>query len=229
MRILFVTLAVLLGDQITKLVVKGISLPALGITITGMNYGESIPVIGDWLKITYIENPNMAFGLDIAGKLFLVLFSFLASIGILVYLYRHRHAALLLRLSLALILAGALGNLIDRTFYGVWYGQAPLFYGNVVDFMDLDLFTVHLFGSSFKFWPIFNVADAAVSVGVVMLLIVGIPHGDLAVATDNATSARIEENGKNPGATERPAVERHATEGHTAQGHPGEGQAGRAG
>ena len=84
-----------------------------------MRYGESIPVVGDWLKITYIENPNMAFGLDLGGKLFLVIFSLLASIGIVYYLYRHRNAKLLLRLSLAMILAGALGNLVDRTFYGV--------------------------------------------------------------------------------------------------------------
>lgn len=211
MRILYVTLVVLLGDQITKLLVKGIALPGLGLVVEGMQYGESIPLLGDWLKLTYIENPHMAFGLDITGKLFLVLFSFIAAIGILVYLYRHRQGALLLRLSLALILAGALGNLIDRTFYGVWYGQAPLFYGNVVDFMDLDLFTIHLFGSSFKFWPIFNVADAAVSVGVVMLLIVGIPHGEQVTAapTQAPDNAELEQT-----------VVREGT---------GEGQAGRPG
>lgn len=214
MRILYVTLAVLLGDQITKLIIKGISLPALGLVVEGMHYGESIPLVGNWLKLTYIENPNMAFGIDVVGKIFLVLFSLLASIGILVYLYRHRHGALLLRLSLALILAGALGNLIDRTFYGVWYGQAPLFYGNVVDFMDLDLFTISLFGSSFKFWPIFNVADAAVSVGVVMLLIVGIPHGEQATGGETAA-------GKSRLADE--------TERTAAQGRTGEGQAGRQG
>lgn len=185
MRILLVTLAVLVADQASKLIVKGISLPGLGIVVEGMSYGQSIPVFGDWFKITYIENPNMAFGLDIGGKLFLVIFSFLASIGLLIYLYRQRNASILLRLSLALILAGALGNLIDRTFYGVWYGQAPLFYGNVVDFMDLDLFTVSLGDSSFKFWPIWNIADAAVSVGVVMLLIIGIPHADAVPANPN--------------------------------------------
>jgi signal peptidase II len=186
MRILLVTLAVLVADQASKLIVKGISLPGLGIVVEGMSYGQSIPVFGDWFKITYIENPNMAFGLDIGGKLFLVIFSFLASIGLLIYLYRQRQAPVLLRLSLALILAGALGNLIDRTFYGVWYGQAPLFYGNVVDFMDLDLFTISLGGSSFKFWPIWNIADAAVSVGVVMLLIIGIPHADATPAIPQA-------------------------------------------
>lgn len=189
MRILYLSLAILFADQVTKLLVKGVSLPALGILIEGMNYGESIPVFGDWLKITYIENPHMAFGLDITGKLFLVLFSLAATIGMIVFLYRHRSGPLLLRLSLALIIAGALGNFVDRAFYGVLYGQAPLFYGNVVDFMDLDLFTVTFSGSSFKFWPIFNVADAAVSVGVVMLLITGIPHGEKSASTAKTGAA----------------------------------------
>ncbi|MFZ1730621.1 MAG: signal peptidase II [Bacteroidota bacterium] len=178
MRILFLSLGILFADQVSKLIVKGITIPALGIAIEGMRYGESVPIIGNWLKITYIENPNMAFGLDLGGKLFLVIFSLIASIGIVYYLYQHRSAGLLLRLSLALILAGALGNLIDRTFYGIMYDTAPLFYGNVVDFLDVDLFTIPFNGSSFKFWPIFNVADAAVSVGVVMLLIIGLPQNE---------------------------------------------------
>ena len=176
MRILFLTLGILIADQMTKLIVKGMSIPALGITIEGMNYGESIPVLGDWLNITYIENPHMAFGLDIGGKLLLVSVAFIASIGIVIYLWRHRDGNPWLRAALALILAGALGNLIDRTFYGWLYGSAPIFYGNVVDFIDLDLFTVTIGGGSFKFWPIFNIADAAVSVGVVVLLVVGLPQ-----------------------------------------------------
>jgi signal peptidase II len=196
MRILFLSLAILFADQLTKLVVKGISIPALGIVVEGMQYGHSIPLIGDWLKITYIENPNMAFGLDIGGKLFLVIFAFIASIGIVVYLYRHREGNFYLRLALALILAGAVGNLIDRTFYGVWYGQAPLFYGNVVDFVDFDLFTFSVAGSSFKFWPIFNVADASVSVGVVLLLIVGLPHTEKATGISDAGAASAGLDGK---------------------------------
>jgi signal peptidase II len=176
MRILFLTLGILIADQVTKLIVKGFSLPAIGISIEGMDYGESISVLGDWLKITYIENPNMAFGLDIGGKLLLVIVAFIASIGIVFYLWRHRNGNPWLRAALALILAGAVGNLIDRTFYGWFYDTAPIFYGNVVDFIDLDLFTVTIGGGAFKFWPIFKIADAAVSVGVVVLLIVGLPQ-----------------------------------------------------
>lgn len=178
MRVLYLALGIVLADQLTKLLVKGISIPALGLSHQGMSYGESLPLIGDWLKITYIENPNMAFGLDISSKLILVIFSTIASAGILYYLYRHSNARFLQRVTLALILAGAVGNLIDRTFYGVLTGAAPLFYGNVVDFLHFDLFTMKLIGFEFHFWPIFNIADAAVSVGVVMLLIIGLPHGE---------------------------------------------------
>lgn len=178
MRVLFLTLGVLIADQVTKLLVKGISIPFLGISINGMNYGESVPVFGDWFKITYIENPNMAFGIEAGGKPLLVAVAFLAAIGIIVYLWRHRDGARWFRVALALILAGAVGNLIDRSFYGFIDGSAGLFQGNVVDFINFDLFTIDLFGSSFKFWPIWNIADAAVSVGVVLLLIVGLPHGE---------------------------------------------------
>jgi signal peptidase II len=77
---------------------------------------------------------------------------------------------MLLKLSLAFILGGAIGNLIDRMFYGIFYGYAPLFYGHVVDFLDFDFFHFTLFGRTFDRWPIFNVADAAVTIGVVILL-----------------------------------------------------------
>lgn len=175
MRVLYVTLVVFVLDQVSKLAVRGIDLPSLGISFQGMSYGESIPLIGRWLNLTFIENPNMAFGLDIGGKPLLAAFAIIASIGIVVYLHRHRTGPLVLRMALALVLAGALGNLIDRVFYGVLFGYGPLFQGNVVDFMDLDLFTITLGGGSFKFWPIFNVADAAVSIGVVLLLLASRP------------------------------------------------------
>jgi signal peptidase II len=176
MRVLFLTLGVLIADQLTKVLVKGISLSWLGISHEGMRYGESYAIFGDWFKFTYIENPHMAFGIDVVGKVFLILFAIVASAAIIVLLYRHRTDRLVFRVSLACILAGAVGNLIDRIFHGVLYGTAGFFEGNVVDFIDLDLFIINLAGSSFKFWPIFNIADMAVSVGVVLLLITGLPQ-----------------------------------------------------
>jgi signal peptidase II len=169
--VLIVSVMVVLSDQISKLIVKGVSIPWLGVSFDGMLYGASRPILGDFFRITYIENPGMAFGIDIGGKLFFSVFSILAGIAILFYLYRSREESLGLRLSLALILGGAVGNLIDRVFYGVIFGNGPLFYGKVVDFFDVDFFNVNLWGHQLSRWPVFNIADAAVTVGVVLLLL----------------------------------------------------------
>lgn len=134
MRVLFLTLFVIIVDQVSKFLVKGLKIESLGFNLPGMYYGTSKPVLGEFFKITYIENPGMAFGINIGPKLFLTLFTIGASVMIFIYIYRHRHESLLLRTSLALILAGAIGNLIDRTFYGVIYNYAPFFEGRVVDF-----------------------------------------------------------------------------------------------
>ena len=83
MKILNLSIFVLLADQITKLMVKGIQVPALGIHTLGLPLGSSRPILGDFLRLTYIENPGMAFGIDLGGKLFFSIFSILASIGIL--------------------------------------------------------------------------------------------------------------------------------------------------
>lgn len=162
---------IVLADQVTKLLVKGLDLPGLGISWTGMGYASSRPVLGDFLRLTYIENPGMAFGIDVGGKLFFSLFSIVASVAIIAYLYAARKEPLGFRFSLALILGGALGNLIDRVFYGVIFHEAPLFYGKVVDFIDFDFFDVNLLGYQISRWPVFNIADAAVTCGVVLLLI----------------------------------------------------------
>jgi signal peptidase II len=171
-RVLFVTAFIVIADQISKFMIKGIDIPSIGISLKGMQLGSSIPVIGDFLRITFIENPGMAFGIEVVdGKLFLTLFSIIASIGIMLYLYLMRSEKLLFRLSLALILGGAIGNLIDRTFYGVIYGESALFHGKVVDFIDVDFFNIDLWGFYLtRFW-VFNIADASVSIGVLMMLI----------------------------------------------------------
>jgi signal peptidase II len=170
LRILFVTLFVVLADQISKLWVKGISIPYLGISIEGMAYQSSIPVFGNWFKITFIENPGMAFGLQIGGKLFLSLFTIFATGLLFYFLYKNKNSVLLLRLALALILAGAIGNLIDRVFYGVIFDYAPLFYGRVVDFLHVDFPDFNFFGKRIYSWPIFNVADISVTVGFLLIV-----------------------------------------------------------
>ena len=160
-------------DQITKFWVKGFSIPFLNLRHEGMYYGQSINVIGDFFQLTFVENPGMAFGVDVTdnAKLWLSLFSIVASIGLFVYLYSVRKQSLSLRIALSMILAGALGNLIDRVFYGVFYTYSSLFYGKVVDFFDFDFFDFQIFGRTYDRWPIFNVADMCVSIGVLILLL----------------------------------------------------------
>ena len=171
MKVLFVTLFIVISDQITKLYVKGISIPALGINFEGMPYQSSIPVFGNTFKITFIENPGMAFGLQIGGKLFLSLFTIFATLLLFFFLYKNRKESFLLRISLAFILGGACGNLIDRVFYGKIYDYAPLYYGRVVDFLHFDFPNFTIFGKTIYSWPIFNIADIAVSVGFLLILI----------------------------------------------------------
>ncbi len=167
--LLFASMMIVL-DQLTKIWVKGFDL--LGWKHNGMTLYESISVWGDAIRITYVENAGMAFGISFgAGKIFLSLFSVAASITLAWYLARLDIKHFGARLALALIFAGATGNLIDRVFYGVFYNESPLFYGKVVDFLDVDMPDFMLFGREYtRFW-VFNVADSCVSVGMVLMLL----------------------------------------------------------
>ena len=173
MKALYLSFAVVIVDQVTKLLIKGFSIPFLNINFDGMYLGQMIPVFGNFFRFTFVENPGMAFGYDPGSsfKLIISIFSLAASIGLVFYLYIIRDKSWTLRVSIALILGGAIGNLIDRTFYGLLYDYAPLFYGKVVDFFDVDFFDFTLFGRSYDRWPVFNIADAAVTIGVLTLLL----------------------------------------------------------
>jgi signal peptidase II len=152
--------------------VKGFSIPFLNINYEGMYLGQMIPVFGDFFRFTFVENPGMAFGYDPGSKFKLIIsvFSLVASIGLIFYLYVIRDKSWSLKIAIALILGGAVGNLIDRTFYGIFFDYSPLFYGKVVDFFDVDFFDFTLFGRSYDRWPVFNIADAAVTIGVLVLV-----------------------------------------------------------
>ncbi len=170
MKVFYLALIVVILDQITKLKVKGIKIPFLNLNIEGMTLGSSREVFGNIFKITFIENPGMAFGIEFGGKLTLSIFTLFATFLIIYFIYKNRNEGLYLRLSLAFILGGALGNLIDRLFYGAIYGYAPLFYGKVVDFFHFNIPDFNLFGKAFYSWPIFNVADISVTAGFLMIL-----------------------------------------------------------
>ncbi|HET7152599.1 MAG TPA: signal peptidase II [Candidatus Kapabacteria bacterium] len=171
MKVLRLTFLLVALDQATKLFIKGFTI--FGWHMQGLTMYESHEVLGNFLRITYIENPGMAFGVDFGDttKIFFSLFSLVASGAIFAYLYSVRNSSLMLRTSLALILAGAFGNFIDRAFYGILYGTAPFLHGSVVDFIDVDFFKINFLHFHLSRWPVFNVADACVSVGVVLLVV----------------------------------------------------------
>lgn len=165
MRVLWLSLAILVVDQLTKIWV-----------VQTLDPGFSVPILGDWLKFTFTTNPGMAFGMELGSKLFLSLFSIVATVAIGVYLWFIRAAPLGYRLALAAIIGGAMGNVIDRTFYGAVYGYAPLFYGEVVDFIHVDVYRgvldLPLLGERFvALFPIWNVADMGITLGVVAILL----------------------------------------------------------
>jgi len=171
LKVLFVSFTVLIIDQVSKLYIKGFSFPILGIQHRGMYQGQRVPLFGDLFNITFIENSGIAFGINFGTefKLIISLFTILAGIALFYYLLRIKDKPLSLRLSVALIIGGAAGNLIDRTFYGVFYGYSSLFYGRVVDFFDIRIFNLLLFDKTFGNY-VFNIADVAVTAGVIMLL-----------------------------------------------------------
>ncbi len=155
-----------------------------------MYLGEEFSVFGDWFKIHYTVNPGMAFGLEIGsefGKLALTSFRLVAMVGIAYYLYHlvKKDVPNGLVWCIALILGGAVGNVIDSTFYGVWLeGNMPpdapyaLLHGQVIDMFYIDIWEgrvadwVPVFGGEYlSLWPIFNIADSSIFVGVAIILI----------------------------------------------------------
>ena len=141
-------LAIIVADQILKYWVK-----------TNMEYQEQIPLIGSWFRLFFIENEGMAWGWKFGGewgKMALTLFRLVAVIFGVFYLRsiirKKMHPGFII--CAAMIFAGALGNLIDSLFYGLIYSAS-----------DVGMPLAKLFS------PIFNIADASISIGVILLLI----------------------------------------------------------
>ncbi len=169
-RPLTIALVLVVLDQLTKILVKGFDL--FGVVHEGMFLGESRPLLGEVLRLTFVENPGMAFGIGWGdAKIILTLLTIMIVVLIVRMIMQTPSSARIVRVSLTLLLGGAVGNLIDRMFYGVMYGEGPLFYGKVVDFLQVDIPDVSLFGELYTHWPVFNIADSCVTVGVVTLLI----------------------------------------------------------
>ncbi|MBT3174508.1 MAG: lipoprotein signal peptidase [Lentimicrobiaceae bacterium] len=192
---IIIILLVLIADQALKIWVK-----------LNMTLGEEIPMIGNWFNLYFTENNGMAFGLQFGGefgKLFLSVFRILAIIAIAFYLYmlskRTKRTGLMI--SISLIFAGALGNMIDSAFYGMFFtqssyhslgiiasegqGYSSFLHGRVVDMLYFPIINFTqanaptwlpswIYGSDghfIFFRPIFNLADSSITIGVFWLLL----------------------------------------------------------
>lgn len=171
MKILFLSLILFLIDQISKVLARGFNLSWFDINYSGLYLGESKPLIKDVLHITLVENPGIAFGIDPGESLrdLILVITILTCIGIFVYLLFAKNADRRVRIAVALILGGAAGNLFDRIFYGYFYNYAPLFQGNVVDFLDIRFFRFFIFDDIHGNY-VFNFADISILSGVFILI-----------------------------------------------------------
>ena len=139
---LFITLGVWAGDLASKLAVYH-----------SMRLGQpSVPVLGDWLRLTYIRNAGSAFSLFSGSRWFFVAVALLSVLLVLAFALSRRTSGPLTRAAFGLILGGALGNLTDR----IWLGT-------VIDFLDM--------GIGSHRWPVYNVADIGVTLGVALLIL----------------------------------------------------------
>ena len=181
-----IILTVIILDQILKIWVK-----------THFYLNEDLEITS-WFHLHFIENNGMAFGMEFGPKIFLTIFRLVLAAGLIWVLVRIKGMAAVktgFLVCLALIIAGAIGNIIDCVFYGVIFnnpmppevaqmfppggGYATLFHGRVVDMLYFPLFSFTwpgwmpgVGGQEFLFFqPVFNLADAAISCGMIAVLI----------------------------------------------------------
>jgi len=141
MKILFASAIMVLADQISKTVIR-----------STMTLYESITVIPGFFHITYITNDGMAFGINFPFGIYIFSgISIIFTIRLFWYLWTIKEEGIVIRSGIGLILAGAIGNLIDR-----------LFLGEVVDFLDFMIGDLH--------WYVFNLADSFVTIGMGIIL-----------------------------------------------------------
>jgi signal peptidase II len=157
-RLSVISLLVILSDQLSKTVVAH-----------NFQIGESTPVLGNFFRLTYILNPGGVFGSKLGSQNFYTMISILALLVTSWFFIQTKSKETWLRIGLCMVLGGAVGNLIDRFRFG-----------EVVDFLDFDFFNINLPplkvlfinipGFSLDRWPVFNLADSFVLIGIVFII-----------------------------------------------------------
>ena len=132
--VVLIVLTVLSLDQLSKAIIS-----------KGLSLNQSVPIIKGVFHLTLVHNRGAAFGI-LKNQAFLFIFASVFAIILLIFSLKNNRHKKLFSVALSLILAGALGNLIDRVFFG-----------HVIDFLD------------FRVWPVFNVADSAITIGAILL------------------------------------------------------------
>jgi signal peptidase II len=188
-KAVFIIVLILIIDQVVKIWVK-----------THMHLGQEYPIFGNWFLIHFTENEGMAFGMRLGGsygKLLLSLFRIIAIIAISWWLYKvtRKPAPTGLIISISLVLAGAIGNILDSAFYGMIFSESTLMqvstlfpegggygtflHGRVVDMLYFPIIEGHypawipvFGGDDFQFFrPVFNVADSSITIGVLLMIL----------------------------------------------------------
>jgi signal peptidase II len=116
-----------------------------------MYLGQSIKVINPFFSLTYVKNPNAAFGISVGPPVLMMILTSIATVLLIVYFFRLREKGVLIYLGLAMIIGGAIGNFIDR-----------IRMKQVIDFIEIGV-------KKFK-WPVFNIADSFVTIGIIAIL-----------------------------------------------------------
>lgn len=144
---------VLVADQVTKY-----------IALSTLKVGLPVNVIGDFCRWTLTFNPGGAFGMKLGGTTYYLLSSLAIFVVLAAYIWRHRHISYI-AIPLTIVSGGAVGNIIDR-----------IRFGEVVDFIDCEFFNISIGGYHLERWPIFNIADMAVSCGIIATILLILYH-----------------------------------------------------
>jgi len=159
---LLLILITVLIDQLSKIFI-----------ITAFLPGETKQVLGDFIRFTFVFNPGGAFGITLGGYWLYTIFSLVAIIVVVIYFLKASRRPEFIKICLALVIGGALGNMIDRVLYR-----------KVIDFIDIDIFDImippfsflslNFSGLELHRWYTFNVADAAITISLIGILIFSI-------------------------------------------------------